>query len=502
MSRSILVFMLCTAAAAHASFADDSLAPQAPATQGATPQSLADARAACANDVQQLCSGVPTGGGRVIACLKQHQDKVSAGCKQAIIKATQGSQGGAGPATSAAPGPVEHEGASSAASAASSAAPQRESPPKTTRATGPGNRYFLLKQAQIIDQHAFASQVPAVYMMIPTDWKFDGKVAAGTGAGGCFADLAQVSFHAQSADGSVELEGIPGFSWQYADNPSTQREMIKDNQDMARFGKKPCPVLSPMSAVDFLRKGVLTKYRPGKTVVSVDPLPEFQQLIRARMGLPPQPGSTASAGGREPRIDAARARLQYDLDGKPVEEWVTAVTMIFVSGAGPGRPGPMGQSANNYDCHGSMMLALRAPQGRLDQQDRLFKLIASSIRVDPKWQAAVTQFIAQVTQADQQRKETNKRAWAEFQIHAAQVVNGVTANMMAGSEASVAAQSQLIRGVQNYRNPATGATFELSNQYNHAWLNGNNEYIMSDDSSFNPNSSLNGNWTPLQAVNP
>jgi hypothetical protein len=141
--------------------------------------------------------------------------------------------------------------------------------------------------------------------------------------------------------------------------------------------------------------------------------------------------------------------------------------------------------------------ALRAPQGRLDEQDRLFKLIASTIRVEPKWQAAVGQFIAQLTQADQQRKATNKKIRDDFFIHAAEVTNGVTANMMAGAEASAAGQSQLIRQVQTYRNPDTGATFELSNQYNHAWLNGNNEYIMSDNPSFNPNSSLNGSWTEL-----
>ena len=138
----------------------------------------------------------------------------------------------------------------------------------------------------------------------------------------------------------------------------------------------------------------------------------------------------------------------------------------------------------------------------LTKKDRLFKLIASSIRVEPKWQAAVGQFIAQLTQANQQRKATNKKAWDDFFTHAAQVTNGVTANMMAGSDASVAAQSQFIRQVQTYRNPDTGATFEMSNQYNHAWLNGNNEYIMSDDHSFNPNSSLNGNWTALHPVNP
>jgi hypothetical protein len=43
---------------------------------------------------------------------------------------------------------------------------------------------------------------------------------------------------------------------------------------------------------------------------------------------------------------------------------------------------------------------------------------------------------------------------------------------------------------------------ELSNQYGHAWLNGANQYVMSDDPNFNPNANLSGNWTQLQAVQP
>lgn len=54
--------------------------------------------------------------------------------------------------------------------------------------------------------------------------------------------------------------------------------------------------------------------------------------------------------------------------------------------------------------------------------------------------------------------------------------------------------------MQTFRDPASGATFELSNQYDHAWLNGANEYVMSEDPNFNPNGSLNGN--EMQVVRP
>lgn len=49
----------------------------------------ADPRQACAADVQKICPNVPQGGGRVLACLKQHQDQVSAACKQSVLQALQ-----------------------------------------------------------------------------------------------------------------------------------------------------------------------------------------------------------------------------------------------------------------------------------------------------------------------------------------------------------------------------------------------------------------------------
>src|ERR1019366_7792724 len=74
------------------------LRPQTSAAQTDSPQ-LAQARAACASDLQRLCARVQPGGGRIIACLKQHKDEVSDGCKQAILSAMGQSSGAAGSAT-------------------------------------------------------------------------------------------------------------------------------------------------------------------------------------------------------------------------------------------------------------------------------------------------------------------------------------------------------------------------------------------------------------------
>src|SRR5580658_863448 len=64
---------------------------------------LAAIRAACAEDAQKLCAGVQPGGGRIVACLKEHKDSLSDRCKQAAGLAANPSSSGAPGASSVAP---------------------------------------------------------------------------------------------------------------------------------------------------------------------------------------------------------------------------------------------------------------------------------------------------------------------------------------------------------------------------------------------------------------
>ncbi|MGO8788639.1 MAG: cysteine rich repeat-containing protein [Terriglobia bacterium] len=502
MSRSRKVFMLCMVAVAHAALVGGLLRPEPLSAQAGSPQPSADPRTACAADVQKLCPNVPTGGGRIIACLKQHQQEVSQGCKQAIIGAMQQSRGGTGSGavaapTAPAPGPVDQPAPTAAAqpdtgssvSAPASPAGQRESHSSSPAASGPSGRYFLMKQVKIIDQ-GMGKGMPAYDLMIPTTWQFKGWVNVGAAEGGCFADWFAVVGDAKSADNSIEFQMLPQYTWQYIDDPAAQRQMQQQNQKDAQFGMKPCPVRAPVSAAEFLRQDLLAKYRKGKTVVSIDPFPELDQIVRQRLGLPP-----AAAGGSTGgiRTDAARARLAYDDDkGQPVEEWTTAAVVV--------RPVPTGGRGAAYDWHAIMVMDFRAPKGKLDSSDRLFKLIVSTIRPEPEWQKWSNGVIASLYQKKQQELAKQAVMIAQFQQHVAQTINGVVANSEAGANHAVYGESQIIRGVQTFRDPSSGATLELSNLYDHAWLNGSNEYVMSDDPNFNPNGNLNGNWTQLQVV--
>jgi hypothetical protein len=473
----------------------------------------ADARTACAADVQKLCAGVPAGGGRVVACLKQHKDQVSDGCKQAILAAMGRSGGGASPAASPAPAaeptpeaapapaasspaapPVEHHAVPSAASAPSSSSTKQKSHASSTAAAVLGQNYFLMKQVKIIDQ-GLGQGKPAYDLMIPKDWQFKGWVNIGVAEGGCFGDWFSVFGDAASPDNSMELQILPQFTFQYMDDPAGQQQMQTQNKNDVKFGMKACPVRGPIRAEEFLRKDMVpkcTKVCKNTTVVSAEPFPELEEMTRHQLGMAP---ATSVRNAGSTRVEAARLRVAFDDDkGQPGEGWMAAAIVVHTM---PGN----GRGAS-YDWHAVNVLFFHTPKGQLDANDKLFKMILGTIHPEADWQKWSNGVVASLYQKKQEELAKQAAIIAAFRQHVADVINGVTANQMAGANQAFQGQDQLIRGVQTFRDPATGGTMELSNQYDHAWLNGSNEYVMSDNPNFNPNGNLEGNWNQLEVVRP
>jgi hypothetical protein len=176
-----------------------------------------------------------------------------------------------------------------------------------------------------------------------------------------------------------------------------------------------------------------------------------------------------------------------------MEGWVALamVTRVFPEGRG-----------SFYDCHAIDFMALRSPKRKLDANDKLFKVMLSSVRLEPQWLGYSNATIVKFYKAEAQKEATEEQIWANLQNKITQTILGVTANQQRGSDAAAFGADQNIRGVQTFRDPTTGGTLELSNQYDHAWLNRSNECIMSDDPNFNPNAHFSGSWNQLQAARP
>jgi hypothetical protein len=360
------------------------------------------------------------------------------------------------------------------------------------RLDAPTPKYFKMQAVQVIDQHGFAKPIPAQSLLIPSGWKFEGNVQWGNR--GCFTDFAAITFHAQSPDGKIVIEEFPSFSWQFVDNPAVQKYLVAENQQGLKVGLKPCPVNPPVHATDVLSKRVMMLYRPGKQIAAMEPSPDLNKYVADRVAsIQAQAGKAGK--NVDVRADAARARLKYDVDGAPVEEWITTVSMAL------GSPSNDGRGGKRYDNRAFMILAMRAPVGQLEANERLFNAVRGSIHEETEWENQFLQIVSQLSSAQQVERQKRDQIISQFQQQEIAAIQGVTANAQAGSNQAAFGETQLLRGVETYRNPETGKQYELDSKYGNAWMDKNtNQVILSDDPNLHPGEVANGDWTPMEHV--
>lgn len=509
MKRLAWLILYCAAAAAPNARADDSAV-------------MAVLRAGCTDDAKKLCAGVQPGGGRILACLKDHKDSLSDQCKQAAQQAAAMSgnppppanpssppttglnapasgsasnimPGSSGAAANGGATPAPQASVSLTATPAAKASAQSSSAKASWHRSAAGNSasgsFLTLKKAQItvtIDQDP--TKKPAIEMLIPTAWDLKGKILSFGFKGGCYSDTYSSAWQAAGPDKSTAFAGAPNYSWQYTDDPQEMRVLTDPNRRQHDGENKVCPVSKPLTAEQYFRQNLVAILPAGTTILSVDPFPALTEVARQQAGLAPN-----DSGDKGTRIDAVRARVEFQQDGKPMEAWVvTAVVM---------RTYPVGRGSL-YDMRAVDSMSFRAPKGQLDANDKLFQVMMASVHLTPEWSAFVNKTIAGYYQIQAKKEAAIDQNRANLQNEITQTYMQMSANAARVSNQGFIAADQGIRGVQTFRDPSTGNTMELSSQYDHAWLNGNNEYVMSDDPNFNPNAQLSGNWNQLQAVSP
>ncbi|MBV8495215.1 MAG: hypothetical protein JO361_00385 [Gammaproteobacteria bacterium] len=454
------------------------------------------------------------GGGRILACLKQHKEEVSPGCKEAVVKALQGSAAApsppASPPASPLPNPPDRSSASPATgavpAASSSAAPpastnsSAKAQPAARAGSGPA-RYYELKRVTAMMKLDPAPSSPPVNanhearifsLLAPTDWSLVGGFTNKADAGSCFSDMIQVRGAVKNSDGTYGMGVAPQSTFRYADDPAVRQQWEQRDRFDEKYKLKGCPIVAPMHAADFIREYLVWKFNKDRPQVTSEPFPELEQLVRLQLGLGPTGGG---AGAGATRVEAARVRASATADkGEPIDEWWSAAIVVH--------PVPVAGRGVAYDWHAEQITVFQTPKGKLDGYDKLYRVMATSVRIDPQFQAWNSGFVNQIyTQWAREVQKQNAMV-AAFQQHVIETIQGVTANQQRGSMVAAYGADQLVRGVQTFRDPSTGRTVELSNLYDHAWANGNDKYIVTDDPNFNPNGRVNGDWGELQLVRP
>jgi hypothetical protein len=361
--------------------------------------------------------------------------------------------------------------------------------------------FYRMKLVKIVDAKGFEKPLTAVTMLIPTDWTLRGEVKYELKTA-CTDDLVRVAFVAASPDGRTFVELFPSASWTWSDDPNSRQFMEQDRQMKSQFGMKSCAIAPPVTSRDFLAKQLLPRVRPGAKVVAAENDPEAQQALATGVGQ--LEAQMRQAGVNvQIRADTSRLRIAWDRQGQPEEEWVTGVTFArgMLAPAYDPMTGRIGQ-AMGYACGAEFLFGLGAPVGKLEANEKLFRAILGSVRVDPEWQGRVTQAQANIHAIQAKGAADRSRILSKSAEDIRRIQDETYQRRQESQDRISQKWSQTIRGVETFQNPGTGETVELSNRYGNAWSNGKGEYLLTDSPSFDPNVVLKENWTQLTPVEP
>jgi hypothetical protein len=478
---------------------------QSLATAQSSSSQLAQAQAACAGDVQKLCAGIAPGGGRIVACLKQHQDSLSDQCRQAA---------GLPPKSSAVVPPTPPS--------ASSVPATRPAPSGTSAGAGKSAAKQIQvdgeKLVQRIIPDSAHANIPAATVHLPDTWKLDSKV----------------EWHYDWVENPLVFSATatnPATAEAYFVYPLLRLESIevapqyrqylrgKQSQPGQRMstGAISMPQQPPVQALGLFIK----QMRPDATNlkwVGQQDLPGLAQALR----LSPWPNDHGVA-----------IKVSYDLNGQSVEEAFFGVYYSSQGGNDAKSVGQLHMAANAIKQTNWGFRALqsfRARAGTLDKRMPIFCLIAKSLTFNPQWQqlgtkihdqmvAAFNQKLQQgydqirasqaaVAQMQAQEREFNKSMDAFDQsLRSSNFDDSWLRDASGGGGSGGPTRSSFdrmddgIRGVDTLNDPSTGGTIQLTNLGQYHFTDGFGNYRSTDDPNYTPEKAGEvGTWTQMTPV--
>lgn len=340
-------------------------------------------------------------------------------------------------------------------------------------------------------------QMTAYTMEVPSGWKFAGAIVR---AGGCHSNGAGLSYTVQSPDGVTAIVGLPGVTWAW--NTSEQKRKFMDQSH--------CPGIDIDSASSFLVNIAVPNLHPNAKVIAVQQLlPEGQANLAKQLEQMRQSNTTMAAQyNQQPQkltLDGARVRVQYQRDGKAVEEQIVSVVSCTTSKQMAMFNQP---AAEQRMCTSRGTWITRTSLGQLDAflARPEVKALGKTLTINHEWdnklaadmQAKFNQF---QTQNNAQFQANLKANQAQFdqRIQQQKQMNAVrqegTDRAMAQDRARQTAIDNSAHQTalysldrQEFKNPNTGQTIEASSQYNHQWISSDGStLIQTNDHGYDPN---------------
>lgn len=239
------------------------------------------------------------------------------------------------------------------------------------------------------------------------------------------------------------------------------------------------------NAIQYIKEIILPRYRAGvqAQLIGEQDLPQWAQAVAAQ---------TEQSPGTQIIFSAGKVRIAYIHAGQAIEEdhYCIVQQMSFLAA------GSMMYTQNGERAH-----AMRAARGQLDQSTPVMQIMVTSVRVNLQWFNKYTQVWQALYQMQMQRiKAAGRMSQIISQTHneISDMMHQSWVRRQASEDRIHKQWTQSMRGVEEYYNPIERRSVELPSSYREAWINGQGEYILTDNPNYNPNVQAGGNWQKLQ----
>jgi hypothetical protein len=331
-----------------------------------------------------------------------------------------------------------------------------------------------------------ALNATAFTLDVPIGWKFIGTILRPHGCHAPSTPADGLTATALSPDGVSGYGQLPGVSWSWA------------SDGISPLGPK-CKTTNINSAAGFLLNIAVPMIEPNAKIIGIVPLTEKMQ-----QGLAAQNQQMGGRYGANSRVyvDTARIRIEFDLNGHPMEELLGVILTCQESNF-PAYPQMHRAARTTRSCSTHGTYFKHAPKGHLDE------LIASNptgARIDQGWDQEISQrmrenFARYQKASDEQFKaiqqhftdQTNQMVQHGREVQAQlkeSTEHAMDADRARQGAIDHAAHLQVLDSLnrQDFIDPTTGRKIETSNQFTHNWISSDKDsVVLGDDATFDPN---------------
>lgn len=353
-----------------------------------------------------------------------------------------------------------------------------------------GKDFLVFERVRILDEMGFDQPVEAMSVLVPKGWRTESNVTWGS-LSGCRGDIVTWQMKSTSPDSGIEFVVFPTRTFVASQHQATHQAL------MAAAQQGGCAVTPPFTAREYVEGFAFNELGANKVSQVQD-----DQVLRTlldKVAAQSNAVSTQNGTGMKQTGSAVFGTATWP-DGK---QGLINVGVSVLETPGVDANGARSGFASTSVFH---RIYVKYLPEREAEALKYFRTITSSHRMNPVWQKAKEQFLAQLGNAEHAGRMERLRLLGEHAKAYAKSANEASEARMrdwekkqASSDANQSRTIQSIREVETWKD-ASGSPVELNAGYEYGWSRPDGSIILTNTSTFNPAVALRQNWERMEKV--